>query len=164
MEQSIKSSPLLRDCLVFGAGQPCTGALIIPYEHAWEAHSSLSDADRQAALKMQIEPLLREVNAQCPSHSRLVPEMIHFLNPTARFPVADKGSVKRAPANSLFAREIAQLYRDFDLGTSTPEKDKALIESRPQLQTLLQSILEHFIDLTLDGKQDTDLTSLGVDS
>ncbi|CBQ72055.1 related to alpha-aminoadipate reductase [Sporisorium reilianum SRZ2] len=164
MEQSIKSSPLLRDCLVFGAGQPCTGALIIPYEHAWEAHAALSDADRQAALKKQIEPLLGEVNEQCPSHSRLVPEMILFLDPSARFPVADKGSVKRAPANALFAREITQLYNDFDLGTSTPEKDKALIETRSQLQTMLQGILERFIDLTLDGKHDADLTGLGVDS
>ncbi|TKY87237.1 hypothetical protein EX895_003914 [Sporisorium graminicola] len=164
MEQSIKSSPLLRDCLVFGDGQPCTGALIIPYEQAWEVHSSLSDVERQATLKTLIQPLIGEVNAQCPSHSRLVPEMILFLDPSVRFPVADKGSVKRTPANSLFAREITQLYNDFDLGTSTPEKDKVSIKSRSQLQTLLQSILERFIALTLDGKQDADLTSLGVDS
>ncbi|KAJ9478071.1 NRPS-like enzyme [Pseudozyma hubeiensis] len=164
MEQSIKSSPLLRDCLVFGAGQPCTGALIIPYEHAWKALASLSESDRQTALKKQIEPLVREVNSQCPSHSRLVPEMILFLDPSARFPVADKGSVKRAPANSLFAQEITRLYTEFDLGTSTPDEQKASIESTAQLKNLLQNILEHFVELTLEGKEDVDLTSLGVDS
>ena len=164
MEQSVKSSPLLRDCLVFGAGQPCTGALIIPYDHAWEAHASLADAERQTVLKKQVEPLLREVNSQCPSHSRLVPEMILFLDPKTRFPVADKGSIKRAPANSMFAKEITQLYTDFDLGASTPDEQKASIESKTQLQLLLQSILERYIELRLDGKEDVDLTSLGVDS
>ncbi|EST07780.1 Male sterility, NAD-binding [Kalmanozyma brasiliensis GHG001] len=164
MEQSIKSSPLLRDCLVFGSGQPCTGALIIPYEHAWEPHASSSHAERQLALKKQIEPLLREVNSQCPSHSRLVPEMILFLRPQDRFPTADKGSVKRSPANSMFAENITQLYTEFDLGTSTPEQDKTLIESQAQLKPLLKSILERFIELTLDGKEDVDLTTLGVDS
>ncbi|SPO23347.1 related to alpha-aminoadipate reductase [Ustilago trichophora] len=164
MEQSLKSSPLLRDALVFGTGQPCTGALIIPYERFWEPYASLGNAERQAELKKQIEPLLREVNSQCPTHSRLVPEMILFLDPSARFPIADKGSVKRAPANSLFAKEITQLYTDFDLGTSTPDEHKTSIESKIQLQSLLQNILEHFIDLKLDGKENVDLTSLGVDS
>ncbi len=164
MEQSIKSSPLLRDCLVFGSGQPCTGALIIPYEQAWQAHAALSSTERQTALKKQIEPLLRQVNSQCPSHSRLVPEMILFLDPQERFPVADKGSVKRSPANSMFAKHITQLYTEFDLGTSTPEDAKTRIQSQEQLKALLQSILERFIELTLDGKEDVDLTTLGVDS
>ncbi|SNX83035.1 related to alpha-aminoadipate reductase [Melanopsichium pennsylvanicum] len=164
MEQSVKSSPLLRDCLVFGAGQPCTGALIIPYEQTWEAHASLSDADRQAALKKQIEPVLREVNSQCPSHSRLVPEMILFLYPEVRFPLADKGSVKRSPANSLFASEITRLYTEFDLGTSTPDENKAAIKDRVHLRSLLKSILEKFLTLKLECMEDVDLTSLGVDS
>lgn len=164
MEQSIRSSPLLRDCLVFGAGQPCTGALIIPYEHTWQAYAALSETDRQAALKKQFQPLLNELNSRCASHSRLVPEMILFLDPTARLPLADKGSVKRTPANSLFAHQITQLYTEFDLGTSTPDGEKAIITSQSQLKKLVQSILERFINLTLDGKEDVDLPSLGVDS
>lgn len=164
MEQSLKSSPLLRDCLVFGAGRPNTGALIIPYEHVWEELAGLGEEERQKELKKRVEPLLREVNAQCPSHSRLVPEMIRFLPPDTRFPVADKGSVKRTPANSMFAEEINQLYTEFDLGTSTSDDDKVLIESKEQLQELLKEILERFLGLKLDDKADIDLTSLGVDS
>lgn len=164
MEQSIKSSPLIRDCLVFGAGQPCTGALIIPYERVWEACSPLSEDDRQKTLKKQIQPLLREVNSQCPTHSRLIPEMIRFLPPCARFPVADKGSIKRAAANSLFATEVTRLYTEFDLGLSTSDQDKILVGSEAELRTLLQAILERLLDLSLKGKEDVDLTSLGVDS
>ncbi|KAJ1028514.1 hypothetical protein NDA16_001680 [Ustilago loliicola] len=164
MEQSVRSSPLLRDCLVFGAGRPCTGALIIPYEQVWQAHANRSEDERQRLLKKQIEPLLREVNAQCPSHSRLVPEMVRFLSPEKRFPVADKGSVKRAPANSMFADEINQLYTEFDLGTSIPDEAKVSVASKEQLHALLKSILERLLGLKLDDKGDVDLTSLGVDS
>ncbi|GAK63685.1 L-aminoadipate-semialdehyde dehydrogenase [Moesziomyces antarcticus] len=164
MEQTVRSSPLVRDCLVFGAGQPCTGALIIPYDSTWAAYAHLSDQERQAALKKQIEPLLAEVNAQCPSHSRLVPEMVRFLPAEARFPVADKGSIKRAPANALFAKEILQLYNDFALGLSTPDNVKMSVESKEQLEPLIRSILEGFIGLSLKNKEDVDLTSLGVDS
>lgn len=164
MEQSIRSSPLIRDCLVFGAGQQSTGALLIPYDHAWEAHSGLNEAARQAALKKQLEPVLQDVNTHCPSHSRLVPEMIRFLSPDTRFPVVDKGSIKRAPANALFSKEIAQVYSEFDLGRSTSDKDKISIESKDQLSTVLQSILEIFLNASLDGKRDKDLTNSGVDS
>ncbi|KAJ1029470.1 hypothetical protein NDA13_002717 [Ustilago tritici] len=138
MEQSITSSPLLRDCLVFGAGRQCTGALIVPYEQVWQPYAGFPEGERQRELKKQIEPLLREVNAQCPSHSRLVPEMIRFLSPEKRFPVADKGSMKRAPANSMFAGEINQLYIELDLGTSTPDEAKVSVHSKEQLRTLLK--------------------------
>ncbi|KAJ1588049.1 hypothetical protein NDA12_003307 [Ustilago hordei] len=138
MEQSITSSPLLRDCLVFGAGRQCTGALIVPSEQVWQPYAGFPEEERQRGLKKQIEPLLREVNAQCPSHSRLVPEMIRFLSPEKRFPVADKGSVKRAPANSMFSGEINQLYIELDLGTSTPDEAKVSVHSKEQLRTLLK--------------------------
>ncbi|KAJ1027211.1 hypothetical protein NDA18_003225 [Ustilago nuda] len=138
MEQSITSSPLLRDCLVFGAGRQCTGALIVPSEQVWQPYAGFPEEERQRELKKQIEPLLREVNAQCPSHSRLVPEMIRFLSPEKRFPVADKGSVKRAPANSMFSGEINQLYIELDLGTSTPDEAKVSVHSKEQLRTLLK--------------------------
>ncbi|SPC67123.1 related to alpha-aminoadipate reductase [Ustilago sp. UG-2017b] len=164
MEQSITSSPLLRDCLIFGAGRQCTGALIVPYEQVWQPYAGFPEEEWQRELKKQIEPLLREVNAQCPSHSRLVPEMIQFLSPEKRFPVADKGSVKRAPANSMFAGEINQLYIELDLGTSTPDEAKVSVHSKEQLRTLLKEVLERFLELKLDGKESVDLTSLGVDS
>ncbi|CCF53268.1 related to alpha-aminoadipate reductase [Ustilago hordei] len=164
MEQSITSSPLLRDCLVFGAGRQCTGALIVPSEQVWQPYAGFPEEERQRGLKKQIEPLLREVNAQCPSHSRLVPEMIRFLSPEKRFPVADKGSVKRAPANSMFSGEINQLYIELDLGTSTPDEAKVSVHSKEQLRTLLKEVLERFLELELDGKESVDLTSLGVES
>lgn len=164
MEQSITSSPLLRDCLIFGAGRQCTGALIVPYEQVWQPYAGFPEEEKQRELKKQIESLLREVNAQCPSHSRLVPEMIQFLSPEKRFPVADKGSVKRAPANSMFAGEINQLYIELDLGTSTPDEAKVSVHSKEQLRTLLKEVLERFLELKLDGKESVDLTSLGVDS
>lgn len=165
MEQTIRSSPLVRDCLVFGAGQASTGTLIIPYAQAWEAHAQSSEQDRQMALKEQIKPLLQEVNSQCPSHSRLVAEMVRFLPPDSSFPLADKGSIKRGQANQMYSQEITQLYTEFDLGTSTPDKDKISIESKSHLSSLLQGILERFLDLKLDGSmEDKDLTNLGVDS
>ncbi|PWY98447.1 acetyl-CoA synthetase-like protein [Testicularia cyperi] len=164
MEQTFRSSPLLRDCLVFGTGQNHTGALIIPYEQFWEAFANLSEDQRQTAMKKEIQPLIDEVNRQAPSHSRLVLEMIRFLSPENRFPLADKGSIKRPAANQLYSEQIGQLYSDFDLGVSTSDTDKLEAESPEQVVRELKKILGEYLQINLTGKEDVDLTRIGVDS
>ncbi len=163
MEQSIKSSPLVRDCLVFGRDSL-----------AREASSFLTrmpGCHMRTCPNKKGKPHSRSRSSLCCATSMVRPHTLtsctrdDSLPPShAKFPVADKGSIKRAPANQLYANDIAQLYTEFDLGTSTPDEAKATIESKEQLEPLLQDILERYLDLKLDDKKDADLTGLGVDS
>lgn len=57
--------------IVFGAGKPQTGCLILSSEQA----KDLS----QTELLEKIWPVIEEANAEAPTHSRLLPEMIGFL-------------------------------------------------------------------------------------
>lgn len=57
--------------IVFGAGKPQIGALILPSPEA-------STRNREALLKA-VWPAVEAANRDAPSHSQLVPEMIEFL-------------------------------------------------------------------------------------
>lgn len=69
-------SPLLKRlcaslAIVFGAGKPQTGCLILPSELA----KDLSPAE----LMEKVWPVIEQANAEAPTHSRLLPEMVEFL-------------------------------------------------------------------------------------
>jgi len=61
------------EAIVFGAGRPQVGCLILPSELGKELSN-----DRDAFLE-KIWPAIEEANAQAPTHSRLLPEMVHIL-------------------------------------------------------------------------------------
>ena len=67
------NSPYVAEAIVFGAGRPQIGCLILPSEFGGELSK-----DREAYLK-KIWPVIEEANAQAPTHSRLLPEMIGIL-------------------------------------------------------------------------------------
>lgn len=57
--------------VVFGAGRPQTGCLILP--------SDLGKDLSSAELMEEIWPVIEQANSEAPTHSRLLPEMIEFL-------------------------------------------------------------------------------------
>jgi hypothetical protein len=57
--------------IVFGAGKPQTGCLILPSELA-------KDLSNQQLLE-KVWPVIEQANADAPTHSRLLPDMIEFL-------------------------------------------------------------------------------------
>jgi hypothetical protein len=67
------NSPYVAEAIVFGAGRPQVGCLILPSEFGKELSK-----DREAFLE-KIWPVIEEANAQAPTHSRLLPEMVYIL-------------------------------------------------------------------------------------
>jgi hypothetical protein len=67
------NSPYVAEAIVFGAGRPQVGCLILPSELGKELSN-----DRDAFLE-KIWPVIEEANTQAPTHSRLLPEMVHIL-------------------------------------------------------------------------------------
>ncbi|KAK0222258.1 hypothetical protein IW262DRAFT_1553304 [Armillaria fumosa] len=59
--------------IVFGAGKPQTGCLILPSGLAHEEDLSQED------LMSKFWPVIGQANAAAPTHSRLLPEMVEFL-------------------------------------------------------------------------------------
>lgn len=74
IEHAIRgSSPYVAEAVVFGTGRPQIGCIILPSDLGKE----LSE-DREAFMK-KIWPVVERANAEAPSHSQLLPEMIHIL-------------------------------------------------------------------------------------
>lgn len=67
------NSPYVAEAIVFGAGRPQVGCLILPSELGEEL-----SRDHEAFLE-KIWPVIEEANAQAPTHSRLLREMVHIL-------------------------------------------------------------------------------------
>ncbi|KAJ7880350.1 L-aminoadipate-semialdehyde dehydrogenase [Mycena olivaceomarginata] len=65
------NSPYVAEAIVFGAGKPQTGCLILPSDLA----KDLSNAE----IMEKIWPVVEQANAQAPTHSRILPEMIEIL-------------------------------------------------------------------------------------
>lgn len=57
--------------IVFGAGKPQTGVLILP--------SDLAQDLSKEELMAKVWPVIEQANADAPTHSRILPEMIEFL-------------------------------------------------------------------------------------
>jgi hypothetical protein len=67
------NSPYVAEVIVFGAGRPQVGCLILPSELGKELAK-----DREAFLE-KIWPVIEDANAQAPTHSRLLPDMVAIL-------------------------------------------------------------------------------------
>lgn len=62
--------------IVFGAGKPQTGCLILP--------SDLAKGLSNVEIIEKVWPVIEQANVQAPTHSRLLPEMIEILPSVAR--------------------------------------------------------------------------------
>ncbi|EPQ30075.1 uncharacterized protein PFL1_02192 [Pseudozyma flocculosa PF-1] len=155
IELAIRSSPLVADCLVFGAGRAQAGVLIIP--------SPAAHREGQTELELRDSMLdaVAVANAEAPSHSRIVPEMIKVLPFGSKFTSADKGSLIRAKATQAFAAEIDQVYQDYDTGRvlGVDDSDKVALESEQQALEIVAEVVG--IDGAAPGD---DLIALGLDS
>jgi hypothetical protein len=67
------NSPYVAEAIIFGTGRPQVGCLILPSEFGKELSKN-----REAYLE-KIWPVIEEANAQAPTHSQLLPEMVGIL-------------------------------------------------------------------------------------
>ncbi|KAJ7460644.1 L-aminoadipate-semialdehyde dehydrogenase [Mycena latifolia] len=156
MELCIRgNSPYVAEAIVFGAGRPQTGCLILPSELA----KDLSDAE----IMEKVWPVVEQANAQAPTHSRLLPDMIEILPYGTEIPIATKMSILRPACYSKFSDIINGIYQRFDQETDEGGKLKL---SKPELEEFILNAIVKVLGpakaANLDRK--VDLFAFGVDS
>ncbi|KAJ9067195.1 hypothetical protein DSO57_1002258 [Entomophthora muscae] len=113
LEEIIISLPLIERCVMFGNNQLNTCLFV---QLSSEAETvPIYDILRQVNLQVD------KANADAPSHSRIVHDLIYILpfKTSKPIPVTAKGNVARAKAEQLFQEEINQLYAAYDVGSNT---------------------------------------------
>ncbi len=125
MELEIRSSPYVAECLIFGAGRPQAGVLIVPSDLALREISaavSESDVNQEEAKDRKLNALIWKAvqggNAEAPSHSQIVPELVKVLPADTKFSSADKGSLIRNKVIEAFKQEIDEVYQAYEAGSS----------------------------------------------
>ncbi|TYJ58239.1 hypothetical protein B9479_001064 [Cryptococcus floricola] len=167
IEMAIRGhSPLIQECIVFGDGKPQVGALILPSEQGAELSK-----DPKAFLDA-VWHVIERANADAPTHSRILPEMVEILPYGTEIPVATKMSIIRPACYRKFADLIDSIYERFERGSGEPKK---FITTKPELESFLTSIILSTIsdkktqapgkeDVSAELGVDTDLFSFGIDS
>ncbi|TYJ52933.1 hypothetical protein B9479_006444 [Cryptococcus floricola] len=152
------NTPLVQECIVFGDSKPQVGALILPSEQGAELSK-----DKKAYIDA-IWPVISDANANAPTHSRILPEMIDVLPYGTEIPVATKMSILRPACYKKFAPIIDAIYDRFERGTGEP---KLHLTSKTEFisfltSTILAALGEKGSSSTLTPS--TDLFEYGVDS
>ncbi|KAJ7089700.1 L-aminoadipate-semialdehyde dehydrogenase [Mycena belliarum] len=156
MELCIRgNSPYVAEAIVFGAGRPQTGCLILP--------SDLAKDLSHAEIMEKVWPVVEQANAQAPTHSRLLPDMIEILPHGTEVPVATKMSILRPACYAKFKDVIDGIYQRFDQETDEGGK---LQLAKPELE---EYILKAIVKVLGPAKaanlnREVDLFSFGVDS
>lgn len=118
IENTIRgNSPLIQECIVFGDSRPQVGCLILPSEAARDLWEDTS------AFKSAIWPTIEQANANAPTHSRILPEMVEILPIDTDIPVATKMSILRPACYKKFASLINAIYDRFENGVGVAKRD-----------------------------------------
>ncbi|KAJ9073389.1 hypothetical protein DSO57_1017101 [Entomophthora muscae] len=120
LEEILISLPLIERCVMFGNKQLNTCLFV---QLSSEAETvPIHDIIRQVNLQVD------KANADAPSHSRIVHELVYILpfKTSKPIPVTAKGNVARAKAEQLFQDEINQLYLVYDTGSNTTNAPQKL--------------------------------------
>ncbi|KAJ7065190.1 L-aminoadipate-semialdehyde dehydrogenase [Mycena amicta] len=156
IESSIRgNSTYVREVIVFGAGRPQIGCLILPSDRA----KGLSNAEILA----KVWPVVEHANAEAPTHSRILPDMIHLLPLDTEVPVATKFSILRPACYTKFKDIIDDVYTRFEQ-EGRPE-DKLRLD-RPQLETFIFDTIVKTLGpiKSINLEPTADLFAFGVDS
>jgi aryl carrier-like protein len=154
IEIILRSSPLVADALVVGSNRPQVGCLVFPAQFP-----------PPPTLIQQITELIKQANAQSPSHAQLGNEMCFVVVEQKRaedLPKSSKGTIQRGVAYETYKDEIDRLYGD---GEGGQKLDVSGDELKSWLKDKVAEIIgdsKRYEDDILDSQ--TDLFSWGVDS
>ncbi|KAI1322237.1 male sterility protein [Xylariaceae sp. FL0255] len=149
-EGAFRSSKLITEAVIFGVGQPCLGALIVPAP-------SFSGKSSSEILDM-IWPVLDAGQEGVDAFARLSKEMVVILPSDTPYPHTDKGSIIRPTFYKTFVKQIDSAYQ-FLNGSSADARVMGEDELRQLLRDL---VLKSLPDARFDD--DTDFFGLGLDS
>jgi acyl carrier protein len=151
LEDSIATSTLLDDVLIFGNAQPFPGALLFRSKAA----QHLSNDE----LVMKVWPAIERLNNESQDHARVPKKMLVPMSVLDRpLEKSSKGTILRGVVEQRFAQDIDKAYTDmgtFNVGDVSDEDVSRVIKE------MIESIVAK---KAKELQNDTDLFSYGVDS
>ncbi|KAF1968934.1 NRPS-like enzyme [Bimuria novae-zelandiae CBS 107.79] len=151
MEGKIRSHKAVTETIVFGAGRPYLGMLVVP-SPAMKGWSNEEIVD-------QVYPVIEEANQAVEAYARISRDMVKILPHDCPFPRTDKGSIIRQAFYKQFAKEINDAYDTVALA-SGDLKTLPL----PELEEFVRTLLAKCIPRTEGISSTADFFSLGLDS
>ncbi|KAK7408942.1 hypothetical protein QQX98_008886 [Neonectria punicea] len=151
MEGSIRSNKKITEAVVFGAGRPYLGILIVPSQ-TWAGKSNKEILDA-------IWPVVESANQSADSFARIAKGMIRLLPQDCDYPRTDKGSVIRQAFCKKFQNEIDEEYDNGDINAADLKQ-----LDLPQLQAFVRDLLQRTLAPDKPVDDDTDFFLLGLDS
>jgi thioester reductase-like protein len=149
IEKQLEASELIREAMVVGDGRESAGLLLV-----------LAEGLSEGEVRMELDVLIRQVNASAPSHSRVIPELVRILPPGMVFDHTAKRTLKRGTTVVKLAGVIDDMYRMYESGTGRSHQD---LRSEAEATALLDAVLADVFPV-VKGHSDADLFSLGMNS
>lgn len=150
-EHEVRTNPNVSEAIIFGAGKPRLGMMIIP--------SAATQGFEEEVVLASILPSLEKANKEAPGYAQINTEMVKMLPRDTELPKTDKGTVIRARFYKEFESQIDAVYE----ATEVASGELAL--SEPGLQAWLRKELADSMNIESDElEDDTDFFSIGVDS
>ncbi|KAI8360869.1 hypothetical protein EDC96DRAFT_553792 [Choanephora cucurbitarum] len=106
MEATIRESIVVKQVIVLGHERKCTSALI-------ELDATKIENLQEEEVIESVYEAIELANRDCPSHSRILLEMVKVLPLGQTIPTTDKGSIKRKNAEQMYQHIIDELYDSF---------------------------------------------------
>ncbi|KAI8355141.1 hypothetical protein BD560DRAFT_484452 [Blakeslea trispora] len=141
MENTLRACDPVKQAIVLGQARQCTAVLI---ELNPEVVAGMDSADIMA----QIRDAVRKVNTECPSHSKLMPQMVKVLQPGQSLPSTDKCTVKRKAVEDMYKQEIEALYKAFLQGPSHVSDAKDKSWTGDEINDFLEQCVAEVLDIT----------------
>ncbi|KAI6784135.1 NRPS-like enzyme [Emericellopsis cladophorae] len=151
MEGQIRSHKNVAEAVVFGAGRPYLGVLVVPAAHlTGKSQEDILDA---------IWPVVNTANKNVDAFARISKSMVHILPAECVYPRTDKGSIIRQAFYKAFQDQMEQTYDAQDVGSGELQAFEL-----PELAAYIRQLLESTVSSQSEVENDTDFFLLGLDS
>ena len=156
LEDAIAASPGIRDCLVFGNGRHCPGALLF-------RQANMSELPDEEFVET-VWPLVQRVNQEGQSHTRIAKSMLFVISAgAAPLEKSSKGTVLRRQAEDRYKSVMEEAYRNEPAGSVVNDQRVVGISDYEVPMAVLQ-IIKSVTGLEDTVPADADLFAFGVDS
>ena len=156
LEDAIAASPGIRDCLIFGNGRHCPGALLF-------RQTNMSEFLDEEFIEA-VWPLIQKLNQEGQSHTRIAKPML-FAIPANAAPLekSSKGTVLRRQAEERYKSVIEEAYQNEPAG-SVVNGQRGVSISDHEVPMAVLEIIKTVTGLKDTIPADADLFTFGVDS
>lgn len=151
VEGVIRSNRAVTEAVVFGAGRPNLGLLVVP--SPWLEGKSTDE------ILEVLWPIVDAANQSVEGYARIAKNMVKVLPIGTTYPQTDKGSVIRQAFYRRFEALINEAY------DAAEEKSKdAKVMSQEELTVFLKGVVAGVLPGSTDVDGDVDFFSMGLDS